>query len=224
MIGVYKITSPSNKIYIGSSINIKRRESTYKNANCIKQHYLYNSIKKYGWENHIFEIIEECEINELYKKERCWGEFHNVLNRENGLNLSLPGYDEIKGFVSVETRNRISQSLMGKTASEETKKKLSERRYTDEQKEAMSKRKIGKKCSIETRNKMAASRMGRVCSEKCKQIVTKLFSKPVLNTQTNVIYPSVKIAAISVNLNEDQLSNRLRGITKNKTNLIYAEI
>ena len=31
MIGIYKLTSPSNKVYIGQSLNIKNRLSKYKN-------------------------------------------------------------------------------------------------------------------------------------------------------------------------------------------------
>ena len=48
MIGIYKITSPSNKIYIGQSINIERRFNSYKNlSHCKQQIKLYNSLQKY---------------------------------------------------------------------------------------------------------------------------------------------------------------------------------
>ena len=60
--GIYKIISPSGKIYIGESENIPNRIYYYKIVSCKKQRRLYNSIKKYGWENHIFEIIEECDF------------------------------------------------------------------------------------------------------------------------------------------------------------------
>ena len=32
-IGIYKITSPTRKIYIGQSINIEKRQSQYRNLN-----------------------------------------------------------------------------------------------------------------------------------------------------------------------------------------------
>ena len=37
LIGIYKITSPSNKIYIGQSLDIDRRFKTYKNINKVKR-------------------------------------------------------------------------------------------------------------------------------------------------------------------------------------------
>lgn len=58
--GIYKIISPSNKIYIGQSIDIKRRFRQYREPNRNKKHpKLNNSFLKYGIDNHTFEIIEE---------------------------------------------------------------------------------------------------------------------------------------------------------------------
>ena len=70
---IYKLTSPNGKIYIGQAININRRFSSYRNLNCKEQPKLYNSIKKYGWENFKKEIlfdgvISQIEINELETK------------------------------------------------------------------------------------------------------------------------------------------------------------
>ena len=65
-IGIYKIESPSGKIYVGQSINIEYRFKSYlKMFRCKNQIKLFNSFQKYGPENHIFEIIELCEFNEL---------------------------------------------------------------------------------------------------------------------------------------------------------------
>ena len=60
MIGIYKITSPTNRIYVGQSLDIEGRFNAYKNlySKILKQPRIYNSIKKYGAENHKFEIIE----------------------------------------------------------------------------------------------------------------------------------------------------------------------
>ena len=46
--GIYKITSPSGKIYIGQSKDINLRIIYYKNARCKCQQKLYYSILKYG--------------------------------------------------------------------------------------------------------------------------------------------------------------------------------
>jgi len=36
MIGVYKITSPTGKVYIGSSIDIEKRIKHYKSVGCLE--------------------------------------------------------------------------------------------------------------------------------------------------------------------------------------------
>jgi len=69
---IYKITSPSSKVYIGQTINISNRKCHYKKLHCHKQKSIYNSINKYGWENHLFEIIEEVSNEQLNDREKHW--------------------------------------------------------------------------------------------------------------------------------------------------------
>jgi group I intron endonuclease len=60
MVGIYKITSPSGKVYIGQSTRIETRFSTYQN---ILEHTigrkLLHSLKKYTSAKHTFEVIHE---------------------------------------------------------------------------------------------------------------------------------------------------------------------
>ena len=56
MIGIYKITNPKGRVYIGQSLNINRRFATYKIEACKGQTRLYASFKKYGVEKHKFEM------------------------------------------------------------------------------------------------------------------------------------------------------------------------
>ena len=107
--GIYKITSPSGRIYIGESKNIHYRWSKYKILNCKDQHGLYNSFLKYTVERHSFEIVEECSLQELKCRERYWQDFYNVLKR--GLNCKLTECGELKTEVSVETRDKRWESL-----------------------------------------------------------------------------------------------------------------
>jgi group I intron endonuclease len=138
MIGIYKITSPTNKIYIGQSINVENRIKTYKYiGNRKHQHKLNNSIKKYGLENHIFEIIEECSIEQLNEREIYWIQYYESVIK--GLNLTYGGEG---GKQSEEVKIKKSKSMTGKIFSDETKKKMSESKkghimYTDEWKEKM---------------------------------------------------------------------------------------
>jgi group I intron endonuclease len=130
MIGIYKITSPSNKIYIGQSINIERR---FKNYNSLsqtkKQVMLHYSFKKHGIDNHLFEIIEQCNIESLNKRERYWQDYYNVL--EKGLNCLLTETtDSIKTYSKI-TIDKIRQGNIGKiipkNVREQTSKTMKEK-------------------------------------------------------------------------------------------------
>ncbi len=121
MIGIYKITSPSGRIYIGQSRNIKNRIKGYRNGNHKSQLKLSRSIKKYGWSNHLFEVIEECEIEDLNKLEIYWISSFDCLGL-NGLNIKGGGYN---GCHSASTRVKMSLSAKGRKMSPETKQKLS---------------------------------------------------------------------------------------------------
>jgi len=73
MVGIYKIISPTNKIYIGQSTNIENRWIKYKCLDCKVQIKLYRSLIKHGYDNHTFEIIEECTEDLLNEREIYWG-------------------------------------------------------------------------------------------------------------------------------------------------------
>ena len=119
MIGIYKITNPKGKIYVGQSVNIESRKSQYQ---CLSKYSLgrkiRNSIKKYGWENHTHDIIEECSVEQLDEREIFWGEYYNVLGK-NGLNLKL---GKGRGLVSEETKNIMSKRAKEIMTSEHRKK------------------------------------------------------------------------------------------------------
>lgn len=66
---IYKYISPSNKIYIGQtkySIKERARKNGVGYKNCS---IFYSAIKKYGIENFICEIIEECPVEFLNERE-----------------------------------------------------------------------------------------------------------------------------------------------------------
>ena len=125
MIGIYKITSPSNKVYIGQSNNIEKRFKQYSSLSQTKlQKRLHHSFKKYGIINHKFEIIEECSVDLLNKRERYWQDFYNVL--EDGLNCLLTETkDKIKVY-SKETIDKIRLGNLGKIIPDTVRKQTSE--------------------------------------------------------------------------------------------------
>jgi len=121
---IYKITSPSNKIYIGQTIHLKKRINKYKNLNCSRQTKIYNSIIKYGFDNHDFEVICKSPIEYLNKLERHFQLKYDCLN--NGLNCVLTNAGDNKMVLSDETKNKIRKSSLGKKMSLESRKKMSE--------------------------------------------------------------------------------------------------
>lgn len=94
---IYKITNPNGKIYIGQTTKLLKRKGAYKRLDsCIQnQIVLYRSLKKYGWDAHTFEIIENCDYEKLNERERYWQDFYNVLGK-NGLNCILTETTELK--------------------------------------------------------------------------------------------------------------------------------
>tara|TARA_B110000211_G_C13858585_1_gene455445 strand:+ start:83 stop:709 length:627 start_codon:yes stop_codon:yes gene_type:complete len=91
MIGIYIITSPNNKSYIGLSKDIKKRWNGYSinKKTAPQQTKLYYSFKKYGIKNHEFKVLEECTLEELVDKEIFYIEKYNSV--EKGLNISRGG-------------------------------------------------------------------------------------------------------------------------------------
>lgn len=152
--GIYKLTSPSGKIYIGQSIRLPKRLSDYNNLKKIKgQTALYEAVKKYGFSNFKVEII--FVVNEMLPPEKI-KEVLNVLEEvyiehfncmsPNGYNLRSGGNSML---ASEETKKRMSAAQIGKSVG---------RKMTAENLRKMIERNTGSKRSEETKNKIRLSR------------------------------------------------------------------
>lgn len=125
IIGIYKITNPNNRIYIGQSSDIIRRKWDYSSLkNCHQQRKIYGSLKKYGWEAHTFEILEECPRSYLDELETWWKHYYGIQCVENGLCCN---YWDKKGYKSKETCINISKGRKGVPHTLETKKIIGEK-------------------------------------------------------------------------------------------------
>ena len=210
IIGIYKITSPSKKVYIGQSVDIKSRLSKYKNLNCKTQPKLYNSLVKHGCDRHIFEIIDICDVCDLNEKERYYQELYNCI--ESGLNCVFQRTDYKKQLMSSETKLKISNTTKGKQFSEETKLKLSfaskGKPKSDEHKVKISISKKGMpryKHSIETLAKLSENNKNSIL---------------ILDLNTGVFYNSASELCLITGHKFSALNAKLSGQNKNDTQYV----
>ena len=113
MIGIYSILNlQNNKRYIGYSIDIQRRWQTHKRDlknNKHENEHLQNAYNLYGEENFVYEVIEECSIEEIKEREKYWIKYYN--SKEDGYNMSEGGDGILNPTEDV--RKKISEGLKG---------------------------------------------------------------------------------------------------------------
>lgn len=225
MIGIYKITSPRNKIYIGQSWNIDKRFNNYKYPNNFKsQPKLYNSIKKYGYENHKFDILEIFSDNvkqeSIDEKETTWIKYYLTYGFQL-LNVILSGRCGRRKPHTLKTKKLISEKHKGKILSSETKKKISlafkGKSLLEETKKKMSLSKLGikkpniakalkgRKLSKTHRDNMSKGMLG-IGTKKIEQI----FDENVVKE-----WASLTEASKALKINNGHISSVCRGKRKN---------
>lgn len=178
--GIYKITSPSGKVYIGSSMNIKKRFDTYKRMHHKNQIHLYRSMLKYGTDTHNFEVIVECDFKDLFYFERCFQEIYNSVDK--GLNCEYVNTNEKPKLRSEEVRKKISKSKTGFKHSENAKIKISNyaKNRPQEVRDKIGEKHKGKRISDETKLKMSLAELGKKHSNETKLKISLNNRKPML--------------------------------------------
>ena len=181
---IYLRTNKINgKKYIGqvTTKRFKARQNKWNNLNLpYAGNVINNARKKYGIESFGFEILKECEDEEL----DYWEKYYiKELNTKvpYGYNMTDGGGGTSGFTVSEETKKKMSEKMKGKTAwnkgkklSEEHKIKISEwkkgKHRSEETKQKISKGKKGKKLSDETRKKMSETHKGKTSGMKGKKL------------------------------------------------------
>lgn len=158
---IYKYTSKTTgKSYIGQTNQPLKRIKAHKKAN--KEFAFSNAIKKYGFDDFTYEILESnIDINEANKKECFYIEKLNTLS-PHGYNLRHGGDNAI---FSEESKKKISIAKSGKPLSDSHKKAIStvqtgkkRKPHSDETKQKISNSNTGLKRSDETRLKISKSK------------------------------------------------------------------
>jgi len=125
---IYKITSPTGKIYIGKTVRLNDRISCYRTGSgTSQQRIIHNSIKKYGWDKHIFEVLEEAPAENLSELEihhiQKYNSYH--YENENGMNLTRGGDGTLGRKDTPEVIQKRVDRMRGSKRTEETKKLMS---------------------------------------------------------------------------------------------------
>lgn len=93
--GIYAIIcKPTNKLYIGQSINIRGRKASHLRDLLSGKHcnsYLQNTFNKYGRSNFAFQVLENCTREELNAKEAYWINLKRSNEAGYGFNLKEAG-------------------------------------------------------------------------------------------------------------------------------------
>lgn len=172
--GIYKITNVvNNKIYIGSTTNLKSRvahHKSYLRRGIHGNKHLQAAYTKYGEESFKFELIEECLEKDLQVKEKQLCEFYKANDKNYGYNIAIVEEDrflipkeyytiaaskrkktcEERGYYfSEETKNRISESNKGKKGFWKGKT------HSEASKQKIREARKGTKLSDETKEKLS---------------------------------------------------------------------
>lgn len=128
--GIYKITCVNNEFYyIGQSCQIIKRFWRHKNDLKNNNHdniMLQRCFNKYGETSLCFEIIEDCEPEELDSSEQRWLDLSATDNLCININRTATKPPDPTGrILSDETKNKISKANLGKKRSNDFKQQVS---------------------------------------------------------------------------------------------------
>ncbi len=168
--GIYKISRiGTDDSYIGQSVYIEKRWREHRsslikgNHHCI---YLQRAWNKYGGASFLFEIIEEVDnnISLLVEAEQRWMNLCGIYNHFKTARSPLGFKHSEQSIANMRNRVRtpehckaISDAKIGKKASEEAKKRMSDERKS---RGIVPPSQKGKKKSEEHRLKISSAMMG----------------------------------------------------------------
>ena len=124
---IYKATNiVNNKVYIGFDSNWPKRMINHKTRSKNNQAKFYDAIRKYGWDNFVWEpIYQSLNLNHTKDfMETFFIKEYDSFN--NGYNATLGGEGSCGHIKSKETQDRINNKLRGKSKPENFGKIISE--------------------------------------------------------------------------------------------------
>lgn len=175
IICIYKITSPTGRIYIGQTWDLSRRIITHKSHSKWKKNKLYTSINKYGWNKHSIEIIKEF-TNPTQKDLDEQEVYYMSLYPKVLLNLREGGS---RGKCSDETKRKMSkaQSNIDKTT----------RKHTDETKDRIREAMKGNSNGYATHTDETKEKLRQIALNRTPEQIQKAKDAQKLSYQLNPI-------------------------------------
>lgn len=164
-IGIYSFVNTVTGVrYIGQSRNLENRRKEHVRSLKRGDHhskYFQRSTEEHGFDVFVYSILEYCDHEILTIREQFWLDFY----KPSGLYNSAPVADSNHGVVwSEEARAKRSADQIGRTHSEESKRKIGDSHrgkiLSAEQSAALKASWRGKSHTDESRAKMSASRKG----------------------------------------------------------------
>lgn len=204
MIGIYKVTNLiDGRVYVGSTKNsVVRKEMHFKDSiiKMRREYPLYHDMIKFGKENFRFEMLEECNAEELGVKEA------EYIKRYNSVET---------GYNTVSTQHPMHDTKFRKDNS----KRLSEMNRKNWAKEDYRKRKSRESSELQKERLKDPAYL----AEKSKQLkkYTDSIKKPIgqYDKQGNLIatYDGMREASRATGINSNTISEVARGVKYRKT-------
>lgn len=218
--GIYKITSPTGRTYIGQAQVIQKRWRDYKqlNSKTKGQIKLWRSFLKYGVENHVFEVIEECSENDLNCRERFWQDYYDVLN--GGLNCVLQECGEQRRIYSEDVKEKRKLNYQPRPISDEEKENTRLRMLGNTYQLGRI-RPASEKSQISTTMKTRGTQAKENNSMWNKTGENNPNCKIILDLETGIFYFGVKETSLAKGIPYSSLKKIMCGERVNKTSLIY---
>lgn len=207
--GIYRITNTiTNKSYIGSSADITGRWYHHKTTLKYNKHHsirLQRSYNIHGEDNFKYEIIEECDKDDLLIREQYYIDLLD--GYKNGYNSTpYPGKNNLGMKHSDETKEIIREKSKGN-------KNMLGKKHTDETKEKIRLKLKDKPLSEETKKRMSESGKGRITSDETKLKLHNAHSGKVLSEEHK---HKLSLAKLGKKQNPEVIANRVKKNTGKK--------
>lgn len=174
MIGIYKITSPSGRVYIGQSWNIVHRHRCYRLYNAPKQRILDASFNKYGFDSHEIKILHELPIDVTQDVMDRYEQLYIDTYKEAGVQLMNIRGAGSRGKWGEETKKIMSEKMKGRKMPEHVLQMLRTqnigRPQTDEMRRKNSEWQKKKKLTPEHKEKIRQSLLGHKPSDATRKL------------------------------------------------------